>query len=140
MEIQALNLNQLFKLTKVLKKMGLKYNLTDFIFGDKFDQQLKKMNVTAKDKKNVIFVNILVFFLENMHLAQNEIYDLIADYKKINVKVVSNYTIDDFLPILFELITGSFPKNMNVLVMANIEQFKKKIFSMVREVLEQEKS
>jgi hypothetical protein len=140
MEMEKLNFQQLILLSKILKKMGLKNNLTNFIFGNDFDSLLKSMDCNAEDKHNMIFINIATFFIENMHLAENEIYNLMADVNNLKIEDIKKYTIDEIIPLIYKIMYGSFPNTINKMLMLNLEHFKKKIFFIIKTIQEMEKT
>jgi hypothetical protein len=125
--MQALNMRQLMKLSFILKKMGIKNNLTDYLFGADFDKLLKDMKATKINRQDNVFINIVVFFIENMYLAEREIMSLLAEINDVSIKEISNYDIDDLLISINKLIYGALPKNYRILAMTTIENYKKKI-------------
>lgn len=129
--MEQLNFTQLIKLSKILKKMGFKINLTDFLFGNKFDAMLKAMDCSFEDKKSMIFTNLGIFFIENIYLAENDVYELIASIESKNIDEVKKYTIDEILPAVMNIIVGSFPKTVNQMISINIDEFKKKMLQVI---------
>lgn len=139
-EIKKLNFQQLILLSKILKKMGLKNNLTNFIFGNDFDSLLKSMDCNTEDKQNMIFINIATFFIENMHLAENEIYNLMADVNNLKVEDIKKYNIDEIIPLIYKIMYGSFPNTISKMLMLNLEHFKKKMFFIINMIQKIEKA
>jgi hypothetical protein len=139
-EIKKLNFQQLILLSKILKKMGLKNNLTNFIFGNEFDSLLKSMNCNTEDKQNMIFINIATFFIENMHLAENDIYNLMADVNNLKVEDIKKYNIDEIIPLIYKIMYGSFPNTIGKMLMLNLEHFKKKMFFIINMIQKTEKA
>jgi hypothetical protein len=139
-EIKKLNFQQLILLSKILKKMGLKNNLTNFIFGNEFDSLLKSMNCNTEDKQNMIFINVATFFIENMHLAENDIYNLMADVNNLKVEDIKKYNIDEIIPLIYRIMYGSFPNTIGKMLMLNLEHFKKKMFFIINMIQKIEKA
>jgi len=138
--IKKLNFQQLILLSKILKKMGLKNNLTNFIFGNEFDSLLKSMNCNTEDKQNMIFINVATFFIENMHLAENDIYNLMADVNNLKVEDIKKYNIDEIIPLIYRIMYGSFPNTIGKMLMLNLEHFKKKMFFIINMIQKIEKA
>lgn len=125
--MEALTMRQLMKLSFILKKMGLKNNLTDYLFGADFDKLLKEMKATKINRQDNVYINIVVFFIENMYLAEREIMQLLSEINEVSVKEVSNYGIDDLLACINKLVYGALPANYRVLAMTTLDNYKKKI-------------
>lgn len=128
--MEALNIRQLMSLSKILKKMGLRFNLTDWIFGEKFNDQIKTMDSNST-KQDLVYVNIVVFIMENMFLAEKEIYQLFAEINKTTIEKVRNYTIDELLISIDNLIKGALPKNYRAIAELALNVYKKKIIKIL---------
>lgn len=128
--MDALKIRQLFKLSNILNKMGLRVNLTDFIFGEGFDKQLKEMDSTIKDKQDLVYINIVTFIMENMYKVENELITLFAELENKSIKEIEKYTIDEFLVCIDKLIKCSLPKNYRIIAEFALKHYKKKIVQM----------
>lgn len=131
--MQGLTIRQLMKLSRILKKMGFKINLTDYIFGEKFDKQLKEMESTLTNKKDNVFINIVVFFIENMYLAENELIELLSDINKKSIKEIESYSTDELINNIQTVVCMALPKNYQMMANITIEKYKKKIISMMKD-------
>lgn len=130
--MEALKIRQLFKLSRILYKMGLKVNLTDFIFGEKFDKQLKEMDSTISNKQDLVYINIITFIMENMYKAENELISLFSELNNVDVKEVEKYTIDEFLVCIDKLVKCALPKNYRIIAEFALKHYKKKILQILQ--------
>ncbi|MDK2800565.1 MAG: hypothetical protein PWQ70_2184 [Clostridiales bacterium] len=94
-----LKTKDLFLITKIIKKMGLK-------------DAIKEMMVSVKGKKKADIeklqeekgMELIFYIIENLHIAEQEVYQLLANYADKSVKEIENQSIND----TFELIKKLF--------------------------------
>lgn len=98
MEIRKLKTRDIFKLSKIVKKIGL----TNVIKNKKESFKLNE-NATKEDRQiqNENFgIEIMLFVVENIYLAENEIIELIAELGNSTIKEVEELSIKEIKDIV----------------------------------------
>ena len=83
----------LFALSRILKKMNIK----DEIKGLDIDINAGTDKV---DVKETVIIELIYIFLENIGLAEIEVYKFLADIEGRKVDDIKNLEIDEFIDIL----------------------------------------
>lgn len=94
--MRTLQTQDVFRLSKILKKMDLKSEVKKVLSDVSKDN--KKEDIELKQKE--LGAEIIFLFLENLHLAQCEVNELLADLVGIKPNEFNKLPIEDTIEIL----------------------------------------
>lgn len=94
MEIRKLKGKDVFKLSRILNKMGLEFNMTS----------VDKDGNTVQKSQTEFGMSIVMGFAENIYKAEKEVYEFVAEVTGKKVKEVEDFGIEE----LFEVIETIF--------------------------------
>jgi hypothetical protein len=80
--------------------------------------------LTKMQKQLILVIDIVMYVGENWEKAETEILKLISSHKGISIEEVYNYTIDDLIDYVFELMEGVAPLRILKVLGVNINDIK----------------
>lgn len=96
MIVRKLNGSDIFKVSKILKKIGLKNEISKMV------RPLKE----GQEKDDVamdIGIELMVMIIENIHMAEKEIFDLLGNLVCMSAEELANKDTDYLLDLVEEL-------------------------------------
>lgn len=95
--LRELITKDIFKMSKILKKMGLKINIE----GEKVIDENGKEEIKIKSQKQMGLEFVLTVF-ENLHLAENEVNEFLSDMANMTVEEFEKLPVAKTLEIIKE--------------------------------------
>jgi hypothetical protein len=100
---------ELMSLSRVLKAIDFRTYVED-ITTFKMKDILKSEEFSQNEKSLMIFGNVIAYVIENVHMAENEIDELISSYKDISSDEIEELDVDGYIEILKEVLWSGVPK------------------------------
>ncbi len=92
LEIRKLKARDIFKFSKILKKLNNKNSLQNIIKNGK--------NLEEQDKVELYGTEILCFLIENLDEIEGDIYEFLADIAGMTPEAFSNLDLGDLVEII----------------------------------------
>lgn len=122
LNVRQLNITEIGILSNISKLMELK---SYYGFFAKYAIRTHEDKKLTKMQKQLILMLDIVFYVgENWGKAVDEVKRLIVSHKNISIEEVNNYTIDDLIDYVFELMEGIAPLRILKLLGININDIK----------------
>lgn len=103
MEIRKLKTRDIFKLSKIVKKIGLGEVIKNK--KDQFKQDQKNISEEQKNIQNENFgIELIMYVVENIYLAENELIELIAELGNCKIEEVEELSIKEIKDIVIKIV------------------------------------
>lgn len=156
----VLNLTCVMKLSKILKKLGIKKYIKELLSEnvETMLQEVKKISEKEESSENsekdivekdevsikreekkeevlrtqqlIIATDVFAWIFENIGEAESEFYELFQIYSGEHEKAVRNWDIDKTLEVFNEMFVNGIPKVLKNLI--GVDEIKKKLSTMMQ--------
>lgn len=93
-EIRKLKARDIFKFSKILKKLNNKNSLQNII------KTANEKNLEEQDKVELYGTEILCFLIENLDEIEEDVYEFLADIAGMTPEAFSNLDLGDLVEII----------------------------------------